>query len=129
MKKKTTLFVMLFNFFKKIKFLITLAENLDFLDGKHTIFGEVAKGLDILEKLNDWICDKSGRPYQDIRYNNFKKLIHNWLQSLKKISLSRIFHTVILDDPFDDFAALKELNGRASPEPTDERLKVNIEIK
>lgn len=36
----------------------------------------------------------------------------------------RILHTVILDDPFEDFAALGALNSCPSPEPTDERLKV-----
>lgn len=52
--------------------MITLAENCDYLNDKHTVFGEVAKGFDVLEKLNDWICDKEGRPYQDIRLaNNF----------------------------------------------------------
>ena len=40
---------------------------MDYLDGKHTVFGEVAKGLDIIEKLNEWVCDKEGIPYQDIR--------------------------------------------------------------
>lgn len=83
------------------QFLITLSTDLDYLDGKHTVFGEVAKGFEVLEKLNESICDKEGRPYQDIR----------------------IMHTVILDDPFDDFSALSVENGRASPEPTDERLQ------
>jgi peptidyl-prolyl cis-trans isomerase-like 4 len=86
----------------KIKFLITLSENLDYLDGKHTVFGEVSKGFDVLEKLNESICDKDGRPYQDIR----------------------IFHTVILDDPFEDFPMLKVENERASPEPTEQVLAV-----
>ena len=39
---------------------------MDYLDGKHTVFGEVAKGFDIIEKLNEWVCDKEGIPYQDI---------------------------------------------------------------
>lgn len=39
------------------------------------------------------------------------------------IFLKRIFHTVILHDPFEDFASLSVENGRASPEPTEERLK------
>ena len=75
---------------------------MDYLDGKHTVFGEITKGLDVLEKLNECITDKEGRPYQDIR----------------------IFHTVIIDDPFEDFAALKAENDRASPEPTEQALAV-----
>ena len=47
--------------------MITLDSGLDYLDGKHTVFGEVGKGFEIIEKLNDWICDKEGIPYQDIR--------------------------------------------------------------
>ena len=73
--------------------------NLDYLDGKHTVFGEVSKGFEILAALNESITDKDGRPYQDIR----------------------ICHTVVLDDPFED---IKGLNyPRKSPEPTDEILK------
>jgi peptidyl-prolyl cis-trans isomerase-like 4 len=86
------------------QFLITLEKQLDYLDGKHTVFGEVAKGFDVLAKLNEAVCDKDGRPYQDIR----------------------IMHTVILDDPFEDFAALRVKNERMSPEPTEERLKVRF---
>jgi peptidyl-prolyl cis-trans isomerase-like 4 len=82
------------------QFLITLSDSLDYLDGKHTVFGQVAKGFDILEQLNECLCDKEARPYQDIR----------------------ILHTVILDDPFEDFAALKLENDRASPEPTEQLL-------
>lgn len=50
-----------------MQFFITLGENLDYLDGKHTVFGEVAEGFDILDKLNEAICDENHRPYQDIR--------------------------------------------------------------
>ena len=42
------------------------------------MFGEVAEGLDVLEKLNLLFCDEEGRPYQDVR----------------------IKHKHILDDPF-----------------------------
>ena len=62
------------------QFFLTLREDLEYLDGKHTVFGEVAEGLDILMKFNETYCDKEGRPLQDIQ----------------------ILHTVILDDPFDD---------------------------
>ena len=34
-------------------------------------------------------------------------------------------HTVILDDPFEDFSALYEKNRCLSPEPTDEKLEVS----
>uniref|UniRef100_A0A8C9UC46 Peptidyl-prolyl cis-trans isomerase n=1 Tax=Serinus canaria TaxID=9135 RepID=A0A8C9UC46_SERCA len=66
------------------QFLITTGENLDYLDGVHTVFGEVTEGLDVLNTINETFVDKDFIPYQDIRIN----------------------HAVILDDPFDDPPAL-----------------------
>ncbi|XP_060096735.1 peptidyl-prolyl cis-trans isomerase-like 4 [Heteronotia binoei] len=80
------------------QFLITTGENLDYLDGVHTVFGEVTEGMDVLMKINETFVDKDFVPYQDIRIN----------------------HTVILDDPFDDPPGLV-LPDR-SPEPTKEQL-------
>ncbi|XP_072499779.1 peptidyl-prolyl cis-trans isomerase-like 4 [Notamacropus eugenii] len=80
------------------QFLITTGENLDYLDGVHTVFGEVTEGMDVIMKINETFVDKDFVPYQDIRIN----------------------HTVILDDPFDDPAGLS-IPDR-SPEPTREQL-------
>ncbi|KAL0083448.1 RNA binding protein [Phycomyces blakesleeanus] len=81
------------------QFFITLADDLDYLDGKYTVFGEVAEGFDALDKINEAYCDNKGRPYRDIR----------------------IRHTVILDDPFPDPKGL-EIPDR-SPVPTKEQLE------
>ncbi|KAK7494311.1 hypothetical protein BaRGS_00014414, partial [Batillaria attramentaria] len=81
------------------QFFITLGENLDYLDGVHTVFGEVAEGFEVLDKLNEAYCDEKHRPYRDIR----------------------IFHTVILDDPFDDPEGLEYPDK--SPGPTREMLE------
>lgn len=81
------------------QFFFTLAEDLDYLDGQHTVFGEITEGLDVLEKINEAYCDKKHRPYQDIRIN----------------------HTIILDDPFDDPDGL--VIPDRSPEPTKEQLE------
>ncbi|KAG6831981.1 hypothetical protein H0H87_003125 [Tephrocybe sp. NHM501043] len=62
------------------QFFITLADNIDYLDGKHAVFGHVVEGLDTLDKMNDVFTDQDGRPFKDIR----------------------IRHVVILDDPFPD---------------------------
>lgn len=62
------------------QFFITLGNNLDYLDEKHTIFGELAEGFDTLDKLEDAQLDDTGRPFFDIR----------------------IKHTYVLDDPFKD---------------------------
>uniref|UniRef100_A0ABI7XHB1 Peptidyl-prolyl cis-trans isomerase n=1 Tax=Felis catus TaxID=9685 RepID=A0ABI7XHB1_FELCA len=80
------------------QFLITTGDNLDYLDGVHTVFGEVTEGMDIIKKINETFVDKDFVPYQDIRIN----------------------HTVILDDPFDDPPDL--LIPDRSPEPTREQL-------
>ncbi|KAJ5225086.1 hypothetical protein N7468_006311 [Penicillium chermesinum] len=68
------------------QFLITLGDDLDYLDGKAAIFGKVVEGFDVLEKINDAFIDDKGRPLKDIR----------------------IRHTVVLDDPFDDPPGLVE---------------------
>ncbi|KAF7874289.1 hypothetical protein EAF04_002961 [Stromatinia cepivora] len=68
------------------QFIITLGDDLDYLDGKAAIFGKVVEGFDALEKINDSFCDEKGRPLVDIR----------------------IKHMVILDDPYDDPAGLVE---------------------
>lgn len=68
------------------QFLITLGDNLDYLDGKAAIFGKVVEGFDVLERINEAFIDDRGRPLKDIR----------------------IRHTVVLDDPFDDPAGLVE---------------------
>ncbi|XP_066533522.1 peptidyl-prolyl cis-trans isomerase-like 4 [Hoplias malabaricus] len=80
------------------QFLITTGENLDYLDGVHTVFGEVTEGMDVLAKINEAFVDKDFIPYQDIRIN----------------------HTMILDDPFDDPPDLPVPDR--SPEPTKEQL-------
>ncbi|KAM7277383.1 hypothetical protein ACFE04_019249 [Oxalis oulophora] len=84
------------------QFYVTLRDNLDYLDGKHTVFGEVAEaeGLETLTRINDAYVDEKSRPYKNIR----------------------IKHTYILEDPFDDPPQLTELIPDASPEgrPKDE---------
>jgi len=82
------------------QFFITLAPNLERLDGKHTIFGKVVEGLDVLTKINSVYCDDSGRPFIDVR----------------------ILHTIVLDDPFDDPPGLHA--PERSPSPTPEQLAV-----
>jgi cyclophilin family peptidyl-prolyl cis-trans isomerase len=49
------------------QFFITLADNLEYLDGKHAVFGHVVEGLDTLDKLNEVFTDGSGRPLKDMR--------------------------------------------------------------
>ncbi|KAI4851735.1 cyclophilin-like protein [Aureobasidium sp. EXF-8845] len=80
--------------FAASQFIITLGDNLDLLDGKAAIFGEVVEGFDALEKINTAFVDDKGRPLKDIR----------------------ILHTAVLDDPYDDPEGLIE--PPKSPVPT-----------
>ena len=74
-------------------FYITLSSNnLISLNGKHTIFGEVTKGFDVLDKINDSYCDEDNRPFRNIR----------------------ILHCIVLSDPF------KDLDGMIIPEKSPE---------
>lgn len=86
------------------QFYITLRSDIDFLDGKYTIFGEIAEGEEVLDRINAAYCDKANRPYRNIR----------------------IKHTHILDDPFPDIISIQE---PASPPPArDERPEADDEI-
>ena len=76
------------------QFLVTLDENIGFLDGKAAVFGTVVEGFDVLDKINTAFVDDKGRPLKDIR----------------------VRHTAILDDPFDDPAGL--VVPPESPVPT-----------
>ena len=49
------------------QFYITTGTELDSLDGKHTIFGEVSEGLAVLQQINEAFVDDAGRPLQNIR--------------------------------------------------------------
>ncbi|KAK0576699.1 hypothetical protein LWI29_021973 [Acer saccharum] len=93
------------------QFYMTLRDDIDYLDGKHTIFGEVAEGFETLTRINEAYVNEKNRPYKNIR----------------------IKHTYIMDDPFDDpDTQLSDFVPVASPEdemqleddwvPLDERL-------
>ena len=81
------------SYWYSLQFFITMAGGLERLDKKHTIFGEVAEGFDVLMKLNNAYCDEDNHPIQVIR----------------------IRHTDILHDPFPDPAGLHAPDS--SPEP------------
>ncbi|KAF2268348.1 cyclophilin-like protein [Lojkania enalia] len=76
------------------QFIVTLGQNVDYLNGKAAIFGEVVEGFDVLEKINAAFIDDEGRPLKDIR----------------------LLHTIVLDDPFPDPEGLVE--PPASPVPS-----------
>jgi peptidyl-prolyl cis-trans isomerase-like 4 len=49
------------------QFFITLGDNIDYLDGKHAVFGHVVEGFETLDKLNEVFVDQSDRPFKDVR--------------------------------------------------------------
>ena len=56
------------------QFFITLGDNIEYLDGKHAVFGHVVEGLETLDKLNDVFVDQDGRPFKDIRIRHVEIL-------------------------------------------------------
>ncbi|KAK2958653.1 putative Peptidyl-prolyl cis-trans isomerase CYP59 [Blattamonas nauphoetae] len=74
------------------QFYITLSQSLPSRDGKFTIFGQVTEGLEILEKFNDVLLEQ-GKPLQN----------------------SRIYHTIVLHDPFSDPDGFASLVPVSSP--------------
>jgi len=61
------------------QFFLTLDDELDYLDGKHAVFGEISEGMDVVDKFNEIISDDDHRPYQDIRITVSCTVGHNYL--------------------------------------------------
>jgi peptidyl-prolyl cis-trans isomerase A (cyclophilin A) len=53
------------------QFFITVA-NTDWLTGKHTIFGEVVEGYDVVEKISKVARNRQDRPSKDIVVKSVK---------------------------------------------------------
>ncbi|KAF8817933.1 peptidyl-prolyl cis-trans isomerase, cyclophilin-type domain-containing protein [Cardiosporidium cionae] len=86
------------------QFYITLRNGpLSHLDGKQSLFGEIAEGLDsFLKAANSAYVDDNGRPLQNMR----------------------IYHAVVLEDPYDDPMGLTHLFPDKTPQAIiDEPLK------
>lgn len=85
------------------QFFITLADNIDYLDGKHAVFGHVVEGMSTLEKLNDVFVDQDGRPLKDVRIRHVEILgaFLTTRVSMRSLTDGRI------DDPFPDPEGLK----------------------
>jgi len=80
------------------QFFITLAEGIEYLDGKHAVFGHVVEGLDTLDKLNDVFVDQEGRPFKDVRIRHVV-VLGEWRHVAGGVLLLTLQLT---DDPFPD---------------------------
>lgn len=87
------------------QFYITLRDTVEPLDQKHTIFGTVAEGLEVLDKMNSTMVDETEAPYQNIR----------------------IWHTEVLEDPLPDPDGLEALIPPKSPEPIQDEVFKSID--
>ncbi|KAG5642530.1 Peptidyl-prolyl cis-trans isomerase cyp6 [Asterophora parasitica] len=85
------------------QFFVTLGDNIDYLDGKHAVFGHVVEGLDTLDKMNEVFTDQDGRPFKDIRIRHVvilgMGLLFGLAAQLSQSKYSQEHHT---DDPFPD---------------------------
>lgn len=48
--------------------LVTIAENISSLDEKQTVFGRAVEGLDVIDKINNILVNKDGKPMQNCRF-------------------------------------------------------------
>jgi len=87
------------------RFYITLRDQVEQLDGQHTIFGVIEEGHEVLDKINSAMVDEVNAPFQNIR----------------------IWHTSILDDPFPDPDGLEPLIPPKSPDVIQDEIFKAIE--
>lgn len=48
--------------------LVTIAESISSLDEKQTVFGRAVEGLDVIDKINNILVNKDGKPMQNCRF-------------------------------------------------------------
>ncbi|KAL5977213.1 hypothetical protein ACLOJK_021555 [Asimina triloba] len=123
-------------------FYFTLCDDLDYLDGKHTVFGEVAEGIDTLTRINEAYVDEKGRPYKNIRSDfiltseflvdllmDMRAREQGKAQSLIGVGSEQETKTLIKNVIRIDPPQLAELIPERSPEgkPPDEIIDVRLE--
>ena len=109
------------------QFFVTLADKIEYLDGKHAVFGHVIEGFETLDKINEAYLDREGRPLQDIRIRHveilgrfilFRPALRSWVQ---------IRLTIHVEDPFPDPANMMEI-PQSPIKPPDTKLSSIVRI-
>jgi peptidyl-prolyl cis-trans isomerase B (cyclophilin B) len=54
------------------QFFIVTAEACPWLDGKHTVFGRVTSGMDVVDEISTVAKDGNGRPRDDVRIESVR---------------------------------------------------------
>jgi peptidyl-prolyl cis-trans isomerase-like 4 len=83
------------------QFFITLGDNIEYLDGKHAVFGHVVEGLETLDKINEVYTDDDGRPLKDVRIR------HIVILGMNVGNYNCVMLTKCSEDPFPDPEGLK----------------------
>ena len=86
------------------QFFITLADNIEYLDGKHVVFGHVLEGFETLDRINEAFLDREGRPLQDIRIRHVEILgkCSRCLLLILSAVRGTLKLTCAAEDPFQD---------------------------
>ena len=94
--------------------LVTLTDSIPSLDGKHTVFGRIAEGLDVLDKINELLIDKNGNLLQNCRFS-FPFLVPSLSSTPASIILSfYMIHFQILREWKHSFHLLHPLSTLVS---------------
>ncbi len=57
-------------------FIVTKKDGCDWLNGKHTVFGKVTKGMDVVHKIENVKTDSNNRPTKDVMPTITKVTVH-----------------------------------------------------
>jgi hypothetical protein len=107
------------------QFFITLGDNIDYLDGKHAVFGHVVEGLDTLDKLNEIFVDQDNRPFKDVRIRHVIILgMHFfYIQLIEILNNSQMTHSLIHRDLSNP---LRRLHGHQTTRLGSPRTKTRL---
>ena len=72
------------------QFFIVTAEEAPWLDGLHTVFGQVVEGMDIVNKINTVEVNENDYPIEDIILESVEILINEEDEEIKKLEIEKL---------------------------------------